>query len=111
MSDAALKTLSDLATDAHTRIQQGDSGINPVIGLRRGQRESDFPADVITIDCLQTRKRIVLILHDQHPGTMIYQFAMIDGDSEGGFQQMPFENVSAEILHDWMTEYFSSNAS
>ena len=107
MSDAALKTLSDLATEAHTRIQSGDSGINPVIGLRRGQRDGGFPADVITMDCLQTRKRIVLILHDQHPGQMIYQFAMIDEDREGGFEQMPFAEVSASILHDWMKDYFS----
>ena len=59
------------------------------------------------MDCLASGKRIVLILHDQHPGQMIYQFAMIDGDSQGGFQQMPFDQVSAGILHDWMLDYFS----
>lgn len=109
MTDDALKTLSDFATDAHTQLQQGDSGINPVIGLRRGLRDGGFPADVITIDCLQNKKRIVLILHDQHPGQLIYQFATMEDEDTAGFQQLAFDQVNPALLLKWMLDYFGAS--
>ena len=108
MSEAALEALSDMITEAHTRIQQAYEHINPVVGVRRGMRDVGIPADAMTIDCLQTRGRIVLILHDEQPGVLLYQFGSIDEDAGEDFQRMDLAEVSAETLFTWMQDYFSA---
>ena len=108
MSEAAREALSDMITEAHTRIQQAYEHINPVVGVRRGMRDVGIPADAMTIDCLQTRGRIVLILHDEQPGVLLYQFGTIDEDAGEDFQRMDLAEVSAETLFTWMQDYFSA---
>jgi len=108
MSEAALEALSDMITEAHTRIQQTYEHINPVVGVRRGMRDVGIPADAMTIDCLQTRGRIVLILHDEQPGVLLYQFGTIDEDAGEEFQRMDLAEVNAETLFTWMQGYFSA---
>lgn len=106
MTSEPLKTLSDLITEAHTRIQQAHADINPVVGVRRGMREKGIPADALTIDCLRTGKRIVLILHDQQPGVLIYQFTQKDTDTDAPYQQLPLQSVDTQTLFDWMQNHF-----
>lgn len=106
MTSEPLKLLSDLITDAHARIQQAHADINPVVGLRRGMREKGIPADAMTIDCLRTGKRIVLILHDQQPGVLIYQFTLQDKDTDAPYQQVALEGLGVEQLFEWMQGYF-----
>lgn len=108
MTSEPLKLLSDLITDAHARIQQAHADINPVVGLRRGMREKGIPADAMTIDCLRSGKRIVLILHDQQPGVLIYQFTLKDTDSDAPYQQTALEGLGVEILFEWMRDYFQT---
>lgn len=110
MADDPLKTLSDIATEAHAGVQQAYPHINPVVGVRRGMRDTGIPADAMTIDCLNTRQRIVLILHDAHPGQLIYQFTTIDdddGNEEPAFRQMPLASVSASTLQEWIVSHFA----
>ncbi|MCC1497219.1 hypothetical protein [Alcanivorax sp. 1008] len=106
MTSEPLKTVSDLVTEAHARIQQQHADINPVVGVRRGMREKGIPADALTIDCLRTGKRIVLILHDQQPGELIYQFTLKDQDTDAPYQQLPMSNLRADLLYEWMRDYF-----
>lgn len=107
MQEQPLEALSDLVTEAHTRLQQTQAAINPVVGLRRGMRDGGFPADVITVDCLSSQRRIVLILHDDHPGQLIYQFATLDEDTDNAFRQMALADISAQQIQAWMQDYFS----
>lgn len=109
MSESALKKLSDLASEAHTRIQQAHQHINPVVGVRRGMRDIGIPADAMTIDCLRTRRRIVLVLHDQDPGVVLYQFSTIDEDIGVDFQRVALSDVQVETLVTWMEDYFSGD--
>ena len=109
MTSEPLKTLSDLITEAHTRIQQAHADINPVVGVRRGMREKGIPADAMTIDCLRTGKRIVLILHDQQPGVLIYQFTLKDTDTDAPYQQVALNGLRVELLFDWMRDYFRTD--
>ncbi|MDF1629251.1 MAG: hypothetical protein P1U78_05570 [Alcanivoracaceae bacterium] len=106
MTSEPLKTVSDLITEAHARIQQQYADINPVVGVRRGMREKGIPADALTIDCLRTGKRIVLILHDQQPGELIYQFTLKDEDTDAPYQQLSMSNLGADLLYEWMRDYF-----
>lgn len=108
MSEAALEALSDMITEAHTRIQQAYEHINPVVGVRRGMRDVGIPADAMTIDCLQTRGRILLILHDEQPGVLLYQFGTMDADAGDDFQPVNLSEVGADTLFTWMKDYFSA---
>ncbi|MFL1454891.1 hypothetical protein ACJO5Y_10640 [Marinobacter sp. GN3S48] len=106
MSEEPLKTLSDMASDAHARIQAVHQHINPVVEVRRGMRDSGIPADVMTIDCLRTRRRITLILHDGQPGMVLYQFVTMDNEVGNDFKQMLLSDVDVDTLFDWMQDYF-----
>ena len=107
MPEDPLKTLSDMASDAHARIQQAYDHINPVVEVRRGMRDAGIPADVMTIDCLRTRRRILLILHDDEPGLLLYQFVTLEDEMKKEFQRVPLAEVSRETLVDWIKGYFS----
>ncbi|TGN40213.1 hypothetical protein [Marinobacter confluentis] len=106
MSEDPLKTLSDMASDAHARIQAAHEHINPVVEVRRGMRDTGIPADVMTIDCLRTRRRITLILHDEQPGVLLYQFITIEEEVGNDFQSMAFSQMDAHKLFQWIEGYF-----
>ncbi|MFE8070271.1 hypothetical protein QQM79_04365 [Marinobacteraceae bacterium S3BR75-40.1] len=109
MSEDPLKSLSDMAGEAHALIQQAHQHINPVIGVRRAMRDSGIPADAINIDCLRTRRRILLILHDQEPGVLLYQFITLEQEVGDEFQRMPLSDVKTGTLFNWMQEYFGDD--
>ncbi len=106
MSEDPLKALSDMASDAHARIQAAHEHINPVVEVRRGMRDAGIPADVMTIDCLRTRRRINLILHDEQPGALLYQFVTIEDEVGDSFQSMALADVTVQTLVDWIQDYF-----
>ncbi|MCP8898487.1 hypothetical protein [Gilvimarinus xylanilyticus] len=106
MSEDPLKALSDMASEVHARIQEQHEQINPVVQVRRGMRDIGIPADVMTIDCLRTRRRINLILHDQQPGALLYQFITIEDEAADDFQSMAFSDMDAQKLFAWMESYF-----
>lgn len=107
MPEDPLKALSDMASDAHARIQATHEHINPVVEVRRGMRDTGIPADVITIDCLRSRRRITLILHDQQPGLLLYQFITIDQEVGDDFQSLPLADMDTQKLFQWIEGYFS----
>lgn len=107
MTQPPLEILSDRATEAHTRIQQNFDYINPIVGVNRGMRKIGFPADTMTIDCLRTKRRIILILHDDNPEQISYQFAMREEDPAEHFELVALETLTADMLYDWMVKYFS----
>ncbi|NMT64351.1 hypothetical protein [Marinobacter orientalis] len=106
MSEDPLKALSDMASDAHARIQAAHEHINPVVEVRRGMRDAGIPADVMTIDCLRTHRRITLILHDEQPGLLLYQFVTMEDEVGDDFRQMALSEFDSAKLFDWMQDYF-----
>ena len=102
-----LKVLSDCTEIAHARIQQEFADINPVVGVSRKLRQAGIPADVLTIDCLKSGKRIIVILHDEAPNLVRYQFSYKDQDPGDVFENLEFSALSEENLYDWMKSYFS----
>ena len=103
-----LKQVSDALTDAHTRIQSEFQQINPVIGVNQGMRAQGIPADAITIDCLRTNNRILLIVHDQDTEQVHYQFGKRDQDPGTEFKQLPLAEATADTFFRWMADYFSA---
>jgi hypothetical protein len=106
LTDKLLFTLSDIATDAHTRIQQDFKDIDPIVGVNRSMRKSGIPADAMTIDCLKTKKRIILILHDQQPDIIRYQFSFKNKDPDDKFEEIPFVELTVDKLYGWISGYF-----
>ncbi|WP_415903498.1 hypothetical protein ACMXYR_07230 [Neptuniibacter sp. QD29_5] len=103
-----LELLWEQASEAHTAIQRDFSDIDPLIGVSQNMRKQGIPADVMTIDCLRTRKRIIIILHDQQPDIVSYQFAGMDSDPEGDFDALAFEKVTEKQIYQWIAEYFKN---
>lgn len=103
----ALLSLSEMATQAHEKIQQDFEHINPVIGVMQGMRKMGIPADVMSIDCLSTNKRILVVLHDELPGVIRYQYTFKDQDPSDDYKQIRSLEVSSDTIYHWIEEYFS----
>lgn len=102
-----LEKLWEQASEAHAAIQRDFADIDPLIGVSQNMRKQGVPADVMTIDCLRTRKRIIVILHDQQPDIVSYQFAAMDSDPEGGFESLAVEQVTTQQIYEWISGYFN----
>ncbi len=109
MAEPLIAKLSDIATEAHTRIQRDFARIDPIVGVSRNMRTKGVPADVMTVDCLKTNKRIIIILHDEQPDIISYQFAYRDRDPAEGFQTMAFAEMTTDKLYQWIASYFSDS--
>jgi hypothetical protein len=104
-ANQALLELSDIASQAHEKIQQDFKQLNPVIGVMQGMRKMGIPADVMTIDCRSNNKRILVVLHDEMPGLVRYQNTYIDQDPSDDYQQLVSKDVSSDTLYAWMKDY------
>ncbi|PLX80004.1 MAG: hypothetical protein C0616_09470 [Desulfuromonas sp.] len=106
MISKKLETLCDIAAASHARIQKDFEDINPVVGINQKMRGIGLPVDAMTIDSPKTGKRIILILHDDHPDMIRYQFSFKDQDPDDKFEQIQFAELTVDILYDWMKTYF-----
>lgn len=109
MNNEKLEQVCEIATVSHTRIQEDFKEINPMVGVNRKMREMGVPVDAVTIDCLKSGKRIILILHDHHPETIRYQFSYKDRDPDDNFEQIQFQDLTADRLYDWIKSYFQAD--
>jgi len=107
LTETLLETLCDITTVAHTRIQQDFQDINPIVGVSKNMRKNGVPADAMTIDCLKTGKRIIIVLHDHNPDIINYQFSFRDKDPDSKFEQLPFKELTSTQIYDWIKIYFS----
>lgn len=108
MSHKNLKSLCDHTTAAHIRIQKDFQYIDPVVSVSQKMRASGMPVDVLTIDCLKTGKRIIVILHDHMPDSVSYQFSYKDQDPGDKFEEIPFAKFGEQTIYDWMKNYFDA---
>lgn len=103
-----LKKLCDEATLAHEKVQANHVDLNPIVGVHHKMRDAGFPADIMTIDCLKSGKRIVIILNDDEPEKLVYQFSFKAQDPTEAFESIAFDEVDADKLYQWMTNYFKT---
>lgn len=107
-ANKALLSLSEIASQAHEKIQLDFSHINPVIGVMQGMRKMGIPADVMTIDCLASNKRILIVLHDELPDIIRYQYTFLDQDPGDDYLQLESAQVTHTTIYDWIKEYFTA---
>jgi hypothetical protein len=103
-----LEILCEIATESHTRIQHDFADINPMVGVNQKMRKIGVPSDAMTIDCLKSGKRILMILHDQHPDIIRYQLTFKNTDPGESFEQIAFGELTADELYNWIKSYFKS---
>lgn len=108
-ANPALLSLSDIASQAHEKIQLNFEHINPVISVMQGMRKAGIPADVMTIDCLASNRRILVVLHDQLPELIRYQFTSSDIEPGDDYEQALSADVTSETVYGWIKDYFSTN--
>ena len=108
LTNQPLSILSDVAAEAHMRIQANFEDINPVVSVSQKMRSYGIPADTMTIDCLKTGKRIILILHDEQPDIIRYQFSFKDKDPDDKFEIIQLDKLTTQTLYEWIKSYFSS---
>ena len=108
---AQLQLLCDRATEAHERVQLKHADIDPVVGVHNKMRDAGFAADVMTIDCLKSGKRIILILHDDQPEVLNYQFSFKEQDPAEQYEQLAFNELTVTIMYEWMSSYFAQPVS
>ena len=107
MTEKAITGIYELVTQAHANIQENYTDIDPVVSVNTQMRKRGVPADAMTIDCLKTGKRILLIFHDDQPDVVSYQFCLKDKDPYEEFESITLEQVTAQKLYDWMAFNFS----
>lgn len=110
MTDDQLKEISDRITNAHARIQENFDQINPVVGVNRQMRTAGIPADAMTIDCLKTNKRILVVFHDEQPEIAYFQFGLRDQDPGPSFETLAFDGLTEQQFYDWMVEQFNQRS-
>lgn len=106
-ANSALLSLSDIASQAHEKIQQDFDDINPVMGVMQGMRKMGIPADLLTIDCLVSKKRILVVLHDDFPEIIRYQYTFLDQDPSDDYLQLAADMVTSDTIYGWIKKYFS----
>jgi len=108
LEDSPIKQLCDVVEQAHLKIQDDFENINPIVGVNKQMRTIGIPTDLMTIDCLKSGKRILLVLHDAEPEVAKYQFCLRDEDPANEFESIAIENLTVQQLYDWMKHNFST---
>lgn len=103
-----MKHICDAVEVAHAKVQEDFYHINPVVGLINRMRNHGIPADLMTIDCLKSGKRILVMVHDSQPEVVNYQFCLRDEDPLDEFESIAIGKLTAQTLYDWMKETFST---
>ena len=67
----------------------------------------EIRADVMTIDCLRSGKRILLILNDEQPNDISYQLTFKDKEPDEMFTSIPFDKLTTNVLYSWIKNYFA----
>jgi hypothetical protein len=107
LTGKAITEIYEIVTQAHAKIQQDFSDIDPVVSVNSKMRKQGIPADVMTMDCLKSGKRILMFFHDEQPEIVSYQFCLKDKDPNETFESIALEQLTAQQLYDWMVLNFS----
>ena len=99
--------LGDIVVAAQVKIQQDFRHIDPIVGISHHMRKAGFPIDAMTIDCLASGKRILILINDDKPDCVSYQFGYKDRDPAMEFTELAFKEINEKTVYDWIKEYFS----
>ncbi len=106
MEENRLHKFADIVQLAQAAIQKDFTDINPLISLSSHLRSHGFAADILTIDEPLTKKRIMMVLHDEKPEQIDYQLSFTDSDPAADFLEVAQKALTEEKLYVMIKEYF-----
>jgi len=104
IKDAKIYPLSDIAAAAQARIQADFPELNPIIGVSHNLRDSGFAADTMTIQNHASDQRILIILHDEQPDIIDFEFGKISEDPSFEFEQIAYNDLDESRFYEWMSQ-------
>lgn len=107
IKDAKIYPLSDTAKLAQTQIQQDFPELDPIIGISHNLRNAGFAADTLTIDNIRNDKRIVMIVFDDQPEQVQYEFCRISQDPNFEFTTIAIKDLTTEKFYTMIVEALS----
>ena len=102
--DDQIMRLGDIAALAQLQFQQDYSDIDPVIGINRQMRKQGFAVDILTIDCIVSKKRLMILFEDAFPLRVKYQASTVDGDPGMEFSNIALSELDQRKFYDLMVE-------
>ncbi|MGR6873209.1 hypothetical protein ACU6U9_13070 [Pseudomonas sp. HK3] len=103
IKDAKIYGLSEIAKLAQADIQDAYPDVDPIIGISHNLRNAGFAADTLTIDNRANDTRIIMILHDNKPDVVDYEFAQISKDPSFEFTEIALADLTESKLLQMMT--------
>lgn len=107
IKDAKVYGLSDVAALAQADIQANYPGVDPVIGISHRLRMAGFAADTLTIEHAKNNRRIIMVLHDDQPLLVEYEFGCLSEDPKFQFSKMNISDLTRELFYQWMRQEFA----
>lgn len=102
IKDAKVFPLCDLAQLAQAQKQQEMADIDPIVAINHGLRKSGFAAESLTIENSKTNKRTLMILLDDKPDTVDYEFGLSSEDPTFNFNTIHLSELTQKKLYEWM---------
>lgn len=107
IKDAKIYPLSDIAKLAQAQIQLDYPDLDPIIGISHNLRNVGFAADTLTIDNIRNDKRIVMIVFDDKPDQVQYEYCRISQDPNFEFTTLALKELTQERFYAMMVEALS----
>jgi len=107
MTQNRLHDFADIIQVAQAEIQKNHPNLNPLISLSSHLREHGFASDIITIDEPSSKKRIMMLLHDDKPSRVEYQLGLMDVDPLMEFVEVDQASLTAQALYLLIESHFS----
>ncbi|NVK38350.1 MAG: hypothetical protein HWE18_10520 [Gammaproteobacteria bacterium] len=104
IKDAKIYPLSDIAKLAQAQIQQDFPELDPIIGISHNLRNAGFAADTLTIDNIRNDKRIVMIVFDDQPEQVQYEYCRISQDPNFEFTIIALNDLTQDQFYAMMVE-------
>lgn len=108
IKDAKVYDLSEVAKLAQADIQARYPNVDPIIGISHNLRKSGFAADTLTIDNRANDKRIIMIIFDNDPENVQYEYARISQDPKFEFSTVSLKELTQERFYAMMVEALST---
>lgn len=102
VKDAKVFPLFDFAQLAQTQIQQDMADIDPVVTINSSLRKSGVAAEVLTVGNPKTNKHILMILHDDKPDIVDYDFGLSSEDPAFNFNTIHLSELTQLKLYERM---------
>ena len=107
MSDTLVYKLADIAQTAQQKFQQQNGQVDPIIGISSNLRKRGFGADILTIDTLNSKLRLLFLVADDQPDQVGWLVNVKKQEPSLDFQYLPVQDFTEDRFLALMTEHLA----